>query len=208
MTTAYESVTTEIPHYEYGSCALIQDLLPLYIEGEVSPGSRDTIVEHLARCERCASYLAGAQSVRAQLGRERAQRVNVFVRDQPARQTVTSGKRLMMMLTTLALCALGAVASVFVWLGLVDQGGPAPLPVGVVLGGVSFASLVALAQRGAPFSLGRLVPISVVCGLGAFAAMLIAEADSPVAKLLGMVLAVAAVAGVWLAVVPERAEAA
>jgi predicted anti-sigma-YlaC factor YlaD len=205
--TAYESITTEMPHQEFGSCALIQDLLPLYLEGEVSPGSRDTIVEHLARCERCASYLAGAQSVRAQLGRERAQRVNAIARDQPARQAVASGKRLVMMFATLALCTLGAVASVLVWVGMTDHVGPTPLPVGVVLGGVSFTCLAALAQRGAPFSFGRLAPIAALCGLGAFAAMLIAEANNSVIKLLGMILAVAAVAGVWLAVVPERAEA-
>jgi predicted anti-sigma-YlaC factor YlaD len=203
---AYESTTVEMPHQEYGTCALIQDLLPLYLEGEVSPGSRDTIVEHLARCERCASYMAGAQSVRAQLGRERAQRVDVVARDQPARQTVLSGRRLAMMIATLALCALGGVASVLVWSGLTELVGPTALPVGMIMGSVSFAILAMLAQRGAPFSFGRLVPIGAVCGLGAFAAVQMAMSNNSAIKLLGMVLAVAAVAGAWLAIVPERTE--
>src|SRR5262245_32729712 len=94
IVTAYESTTVQIPHHEFGTCALVQDLLPLYLEGEVSPGSRDTIVEHLARCERCASFLAGAQSVRAQLRRDQAQRSRAFLHEQPVRQAVGAGQRL------------------------------------------------------------------------------------------------------------------
>lgn len=47
-------------------CALVQDLLPLYMEGEVRPQSRMLIVAHLNDCAHCAGFLAGAQSVRAQ----------------------------------------------------------------------------------------------------------------------------------------------
>lgn len=205
---AYETVTTEIPSPEFGTCPLIQDLLPLYLEGEVSPGSRDTIVEHLARCERCASYLAGAQSVRAQLNRDRAQHAGLLVHDRPARQLVTSGKRLATMIATLALCALGAVASLCIWAGLAGPSGPAPLPVGMLLGGVSFACLVMLAQRGEPFSLARMVPAGMLCGLGALAAVLLVVVNRPEMKLLGVLLAVVAVVGVWMQIVPERREAA
>lgn len=207
--TAYETTTTEIPFLEFGSCALIQDLLPLYLEGEVSPGSRDTIVEHLARCERCASFLAGAQSVRAQLSRERVQRSSAVAYDQPARQSVASGGRLARMFITLVLCAIGAVASVLVWVGLFhNEGGAAPLPLGLILGSVSFTGLVALAQRDEPFSFARLAPISTLCGIGGLAAILLVLVDRPEMKVLGMVLAAVALTGVWLAIVPERARAA
>lgn len=205
--TAYESVTTGILSAECGACALIQDVLPLYLEGEASPGSRDLIIEHLARCERCASYLAGAQSVRAQLNRERVQRTAVFVGDQPALQAVAFGRRLAMMIVTLALCGLGAVASLLVWSGLSRLAAPTLVVVGVILGGSSFTGLVALAQRGAPFSLARLVSISMLCGLGAFATVLLGMVDRPEMKLLGMILVVAAVIGIWLGVVPERTPA-
>ena len=57
--TAYETTTARLFQQELGACALIQDLLPLYVEGEVSPGSRAMIMEHVARCEHCAGYLAG-----------------------------------------------------------------------------------------------------------------------------------------------------
>lgn len=51
-------------------CALVQDLLPLYIDNEVSPESHRRIANHIAHCERCAGYLSGARSVRAQLLRD------------------------------------------------------------------------------------------------------------------------------------------
>src|SRR5262245_5322478 len=101
--TTYESTTVQIPHHEFGTCALVQDLLPLYREAEVSPGSRDTTVEHLARCERCASFLAGAQTVRAQLRRDQAQRSGAILREQPTRQAVSAGQRLAMVVMMLAL---------------------------------------------------------------------------------------------------------
>ena len=65
--TAYESTTARLLQQELGACVLIQDLLPLYVEGEVSPGSRDMIMEHVARCEHCAGYLAGTQNALTQL---------------------------------------------------------------------------------------------------------------------------------------------
>src|SRR5689334_7591506 len=114
--TAYESTTVQINSAEYGSCALIQDLLPLYLEGEVSSGSRDTIVEHLARCERCAGYLAGAQSVRAQLRRDRSAREQVAGRAAP-RPAGSQGSRLANLIMMLSLCGLGALATLLFWFG-------------------------------------------------------------------------------------------
>ena len=52
-------------------CALVQDLLPLYLDDEVNPRSRAMIVAHLNECAHCAGFLAGARSTREQLGRER-----------------------------------------------------------------------------------------------------------------------------------------
>jgi hypothetical protein len=193
--TAYESVTTEIPHQEFGTCALVQDLLPLYLEGEVNSGSRDTIVEHLARCERCASYLAGAQSVRAQLNRERVQRVNVFVRDEPARQAVGSGQRLAALVAALGLCALGGIASLVMWGGLKEHG-PAMFFVGLVIGCASFCALGGLIHRGGPISLGRWVLLTGSCALGALAALLIVVPGDSAAAVVGSGLALLATCGV------------
>jgi hypothetical protein len=65
------SDTTNTPRDEQWDCALVQDALPLYLDGEVSPDTRSLIAEHLSTCPRCAGFLAGAQSVRAQVRRER-----------------------------------------------------------------------------------------------------------------------------------------
>lgn len=66
MNEAYTSMTQRIA-VEHTDCALVQDLLPLYLDNEVSPESHARIAEHIQRCERCANYLAGARSVRGQL---------------------------------------------------------------------------------------------------------------------------------------------
>jgi predicted anti-sigma-YlaC factor YlaD len=56
-----------MPHAEIPGCALVQDLIPLYLDGEVTPESHVLIADHLQRCERCSGYLAGARTVRPQI---------------------------------------------------------------------------------------------------------------------------------------------
>jgi hypothetical protein len=93
MTASYESTTSRLAQQELGACTLIQDLLPLYMDGEVSPSSRETIAEHLTRCERCAGFLAGARSMHTQLRREGALRASLAAQDQSTRQAVDMGRR-------------------------------------------------------------------------------------------------------------------
>jgi len=66
----YDSRTERLPH-DQQVCALVQDLLPLYIEDEVSGQSRAMIVAHLNECAHCAGFLRGARSARMQFERER-----------------------------------------------------------------------------------------------------------------------------------------
>lgn len=94
--TAFETTTTRLVQQELGACALIQDLLPLYIENEVTPASRNLIVEHLAHCERCAGFLAGARSTREQLHRESMLRQTSVAHDRAARQAISVGQRQVM----------------------------------------------------------------------------------------------------------------
>lgn len=79
--TSYESTAQHLDPREPPTCVLIQDLLPLYIEGEVSAESREVIAAHLTDCERCSGFLAGAQSVRAQFRREQSQRETAAARE-------------------------------------------------------------------------------------------------------------------------------
>lgn len=78
---------------ESAVCALVQDLLPLYIEQEVSSASREMIANHVAQCERCADYLAGARSMRQQLQREGQSRQHEAAQDYTTRQAVSLGRR-------------------------------------------------------------------------------------------------------------------
>lgn len=52
----YDSRTERLPA-DQQVCALVQDLLPLYIEDEVSGQSRAMIVAHLNECAHCAGDL-------------------------------------------------------------------------------------------------------------------------------------------------------
>jgi predicted anti-sigma-YlaC factor YlaD len=75
MSEAYTNATQRIgperePESDLNDCALVQDLLPLYLDHEVSPESHARIANHIAQCERCANYLAGARSMRVQLLRD------------------------------------------------------------------------------------------------------------------------------------------
>src|SRR5262245_50587214 len=104
--TSFETATTRLVQQELGACALIQDLLPLYMEHEVSASSRDLIAEHLARCERCAGYMAGARSMRDQLRREGALRASLAAQDQATRQAIMLGQRRLRWLVVGGLCTL------------------------------------------------------------------------------------------------------
>jgi predicted anti-sigma-YlaC factor YlaD len=104
--TSFETATARLVQQELGACALIQDLLPLYMDHEVSASSRDLIAEHLARCERCAGYMAGARSMRDQLRREGVLRAGQAAQDQATRQAIVIGQRRLRWLVLGGLCML------------------------------------------------------------------------------------------------------
>jgi hypothetical protein len=131
--TAFESTTSRLVQQELGACALIQDLLPLYIEGEVTPASRDLIAEHLEHCERCTGFLAGARSTREQLRRENTLRETSVAQDWAARQAIIVGQRRVMavVLGVFGVLCLVVVAGV-ISIGLFKTpaaSAPVPLPV-------------------------------------------------------------------------------
>lgn len=90
---SYESTTRRMKAELPGLCALIQDTLPFYLEGDVSARSRQFVEQHLEECERCASFLAGGRSVQAHFRREQGTRSVVMVRDRPGRELIAEGQR-------------------------------------------------------------------------------------------------------------------
>jgi hypothetical protein len=186
---------------ESGTCALVQDLLPLYLEGEISTGSRDVIVEHLAQCERCAGFLAGTQSTRAQLRRDGIQRAQVVQRDQPARQALSIGQRRALLSAMLALCTLGGGGSSLMIASLSHgDGGPGPFFVGLLVCLTCFSGLVALARKYGPLTPLRWLSLLTSCLVGAVGAALVTLPPEAPPKLVGMVLVAVALSGVWLTV--------
>ncbi|HNP74711.1 MAG TPA: anti-sigma factor [Kouleothrix sp.] len=198
--TTYESATA-FAHHEYGDCALVQDLLPLYLEGEVSSASRDTIVDHLARCERCAAFLAGAQSVHAQLRRDRGERERVILGDAPTRQSLRARQGLVSMIAMLILCSLGTAATLMLWIGINDS--PPMFPGGAILGLAALGGLVALARRSQPMTLPRWVVLLASCMLGALAVLFIVVPHQLAAMAIGMLLLLLALSGIWTSVFHE-----
>ena len=124
---SYETTTRRICQDRVEICALIQDMLPFYLEGDVSPESRTLIGEHLNECERCASFLAGAQSVQAHLRRENLLRANVVDHDRHAQQMISTGQRQLIMLVVAA--TVGTIVLLVVVGGLVFASSQGPVPV-------------------------------------------------------------------------------
>jgi hypothetical protein len=198
--TAYETATTRLVQQELGACALIQDLLPLYVEGEVSPGSRDLIVEHVAHCDRCAGYLAGTQHALTQLRRDRTLHVATLERDAPNRQTVSARQRLVTAIAVLTSYGGGLIASVALAHLVLEGPDPAAFFVGMVLGLASLASLLALARGRSPLTLQRVIALLGSCAAATFGSFITLESGGEPLPVL--ILWALGLVGVWVAVGP------
>jgi hypothetical protein len=199
--TAYESTTSRLLQQELGACVLIQDLLPLYVEGEVSPASRDLIVEHVARCERCAGYLAGTQNALTQLHRDRTSHITTLERDTPNRQTLAVGQRVVTAIAVLTTYGGGLVASMLLWDSLWSgSGNPIELLFGLTLGLASLIALLALARSRSPLTLQRVLALFGSCGLALVSSILFVGQGHGGELTIGLLLWVLGLAGVWAAV--------
>ncbi|HMQ33599.1 MAG TPA: anti-sigma factor, partial [Chloroflexaceae bacterium] len=174
---AYETTTSRLQVEELGSCALVQDLLPLYLEGEVSPGSRDLITEHLARCERCAGFLAGAQSARAQLRREQIQRSSAVAASAPESRAVSRLSRVLGGVALLFCCLLGGGMAAAVGTGLF-YGDPGSFASGMLGSALIVALLAWLGRSYGPVSPQRFMLLLGGCALGGMGGLLL---SAPVA---------------------------
>lgn len=198
---ANETITTHLRSQELGACALVQDLLPLYLEGEVSPGSRDMITEHLAGCERCAGFLAGAQTVRVQLRRDQVQRAASVQQDAPRRGPVLLLRELLAGGMAMLLCLPGGVAAAAVGSGL-NMGQEETLLMGMILVTMVVAGLLGLARILGPLTGPRLSALfgGVALGGGGVILMMVFAGGSPFGVLTGFLVGLAGLVGVWAGV--------
>ena len=189
--TSYESTTTRLLHQELNACVLVEDLLPLYIEGEVSPATRDLMVEHLAHCDHCAGFLAGAQSTRIQLRRDNDARARVLAQDRPAQRAVANGVGFFRNLVELGIAALAILFSAAIWSELSQ-----PIQaLGPMLALISFFVVIVLVHRHGALTVAHLLKLGAVCIVGAIGAVsLLPFADSPL-PFVGMLLVIASMVG-------------
>ena len=90
---SYESTTRRMPGEQPGLCALVQDTLPFYMDGDISPESRAFITTHLDGCLACSQFLAGARSAQSHLRRETSARSRSVADDWRAHDAVSRGQR-------------------------------------------------------------------------------------------------------------------
>jgi predicted anti-sigma-YlaC factor YlaD len=195
----YDSATDRLDLAPAGElCALVQDLLPLYLEGEVNAVSRDVIVSHLARCERCAGYLAGAQSVRVQLRREEQSQRMVRTATQPEQQTLQRWQRMLAGFTALFIAIVGGLASIALASGIYS-GQATQAFLGLLIGSGALAALLVLARAVAPLAGSRLQQIGVGVLVG-LVAPVVGQSHNVLFQMLAVFMALAALTLVSLAV--------
>jgi hypothetical protein len=203
--TAYESTTSRLLQQELGACALIQDLLPLYVEGEVSPGSREMIAEHVGRCERCAGYLAGTQNALTQLRRDGISHLTTLERDKPNRQTLAGGQRVVTAIAVLTTYGGGLAASVLLC-NFLTYGASSPLELllGLALGLTCLVALLALARSHSPLTLQRVLALLGSCGVALLGTIAIVEGGHGPELTAGLLLWGLGLGGVWAAVAQRQ----
>lgn len=159
-----ETQRHRMPHAEISGCALVQDLIPLYLDGEVTPESHVLMADHLQRCERCSGYLAGARAVRSQILNEQ-QKIRAVTTQAPtaeqARQPVV--RSLGRVLWQSFLWLLYAVGLFGIFIAFADSQPEALLVGGIMLVG----ALTGLLLSGSLFTASWRVLMWATSGIGA-----------------------------------------
>jgi predicted anti-sigma-YlaC factor YlaD len=191
-------------------CALVQDLLPLYLDNEVSPESHARIAQHIAQCERCAAYLAGARSMRAQLLRDQ-QAVQSTVNAGPTvaqtRQPVVNS--LAPKLGRALLMAAGVIGALILAPVIVPIAIIAAIPVGLVVLIKSLGSRVRGQPMGVPRPSRGAIRVVVLAVLSVLAALvslgmaiagfvIVLDSWSTEEQLMGVLLSMIGVSGLIL----------
>jgi|GEM_PF-1031726 hypothetical protein len=195
--TAFESSTIQLPQSQESSyCALIQDLLPLYLEGEVNPISRDQIAEHISHCNHCSGFLAGARSMHSQLQMELQQRQAAIAQSKPQTQRLfTLGSLVVTLIATLASAAMGSMSVVWIVEGLRWQHGL--LLFGLPMFSISLTLLVLIARTRGPLTIERMLFLICSCLIGGIASALIFNVHSAIGAFTGFGSGLAALVLLW-----------
>ena len=191
-TQQYRLPRTEIP-----GCALVQDLIPLYLDGEVTPESHTLMADHLQHCERCSGYLAGARSVRSQILTDQ-QKIHAAQVSQPSvaqvREPVVGSLGMALWQSLMVLIyAAGLFSGMMGAAGA--SGGFPPMLVGAIL---VLSGLGGLLTVGSARTLSWLV-LMILTGVGGVGLMLLSLiAGEPLLLVYGLGVVGLGAWGVWL----------
>ena len=175
----------QLTEWEAALCPLVQDLLPLYIEGEVSPDSTRRIEAHLNSCDLCSAFLAGARSVQTQLGREKMGLDQVLRHDHGAQQTMAVGQRFAYRVT-IFISIIALIAGTALWASMNQNMRFFGLVVALALVGF----LTFLAQRRRVIVFSRWLQMSTAAFAGALGLMRALEANNidPIFQIFGLLV--------------------
>lgn len=193
---SFESTTIHLAQQTQDVCPLVQDLLPLYVEDEVSPSSREVIAAHLSNCEYCRGYLAGARSVQAQLRRETSQRQSAVAARPVEQQVVGQWQQFLRGVAVLLFYFVAAFGGLAIAHGFAVGVGEAVL-FGTLVTGVMVGLLAWIAKMNAVFTPLRLLLLLSGCLLGGLGFSVI---YGPWHRIEGTLAAAGGLAQVWVAV--------
>lgn len=169
--SSYENTTNLLHRNDlYTTCTIIQDLLPLYIEQEVSDSSRVMIDEHVRSCHHCRGFLAGSQSIQRQLRSTQPQAPTP-----PPIPPMTSNilflfLQKLVLVPIIVFAGMGGLGSMMVVLHMPFAG--------ICVGGVAFLGLLATALQQRRLTLTSLTQIASACVTGALATMLFTTGET------------------------------
>jgi len=191
MMRVYDQATVALRDRDEEACAMVQDLLPLYIDGEVSPATREQVAAHLAGCPACAGVLAGARSAQSELRQDLAQfhARPVAVPTLPAQRSWSS---LLVAPLVLLICLAGGAGSMLVAHSL-RFGSGGELLAGAVVGGGALTALLLVAAVLAPLALSRLWQLCAGVGTGVAAGFVLVYGQG-LAQATALLLALLAIA--------------
>lgn len=173
------------------ACAMVQDLLPLYLDGEVSPATREQMTAHLAGCPDCAARLRSARSVQSELRRDLAQ-FHARPVAAPARLPQQSWSSLLVAPLVLLLCLAGGAGSMLIAHSL-RFWSTGELLAGAAVGGGALTALLLLAAVVAPLALARLWQLCAGVGTGMAAGFVLVYGQG-LAQATALLLALLAIA--------------
>jgi predicted anti-sigma-YlaC factor YlaD len=193
---SYESTTQVLSRPDQITCAMVQDLLPLYIEQEVSERSQMTISEHIAQCAHCAGYLEGTRNTRTQLQQAQQQRTQAVQQERILYIQQFAQNPWSSLLLTALLCGMGGGSMLISFERFTADRLFLLLP---ALG--AYIGLLALAQQNRTLNLLSGMHIGLASIVGVLGLVMLVQSSSLPISFFGFLLLLAAFSAIYMTII-------